>query len=778
MSKSSFTESNIGSLVASRLESKSGHAVLNAAVSFGAGVLFSRAEVFGSSTPFGVAAVAAADVGDTFFVMIGAIVGYLLPYGGEFSSKYIAAALAVFVIRLILSGFKSLASHPATSPVIASVTLLLTGMAVVFNNGMHPYDIVICLAETLLCGCAVLFLAVAVPLLKNPSKMWALDQQQRICVTISFCLLLLSISKLNIQGISLAHIIGILAVLIASRYGKEAGGSITGVAVGIILGFGDKSMMPMLANYGFGGLIAGVFAPLGRFGCAVAFILANTVSGLYLGSTNTVIIGLYEVLIATVLFMLIPEKFLCKFSVFFVTSHSDSSLENLKTTVSTRLVSVADALEEVSHTVTQVSRKLHNINNEDISVVYHNASLQTCKKCNMKMFCWETAYNDTMGVCNDMTKQLKNEHQIVRSDVPEHFAKRCIKLNEFLSSVNKCYSEYQANDFEQQKSTQLRNVLAEQFGGISNLLKDLATEFSAFTRTEFGRTDRVRTAFASCGLETSESSCRIDSRGRMTLEAEIKPGHSRVSRNELVNELSHACGKVLSQPEITNEGELVHLKFYQKPQFTVKFGQAYLKKDGERLCGDAFDTFLDGSGQAVMILSDGMGSGGRAAVDSGLTIDLMSKLLRSGFGFDNATSIVNSAMMLKSGEESFSTLDIASIDIYTGEAGFLKAGAAPTYIKRGGIVECISQNSLPVGIIKGIQLEKDTVNLHDGDIIVMFSDGVLNGSASWLVKEIEDYHDENLNFFAGSIAKKAKELRNDEHGDDITVLVAKIEDNA
>jgi stage II sporulation protein E len=777
MSKNNYVESNLGSLVASRVESKSGRTLLNAALSFGAGVLFSRAEVFGSNTPFGIAAVAAAPVEDKLFVLLGVILGNLLPNGSDYSVKYIVASLAVFVLSMLFSSFKNFSSHPVTAPIIAASACLITGIAVVANNGMLSSDIVLCLAETLLCGCSVYFFQAAIPFFKNPSKMWALDQQKLICVTISFCILLLSISKISMQGISLAHIVGIIAVLIASRYGKEAGGSITGVAVGIILGFGDKSMVPILTGYGFGGLIAGVFAPLGRFGCAAAFVLANAVAGLYLGGTNLVFAGLYEVMIATVIFMILPEKLICKFSVLFVPARGEATEEKLKNTVSSRLVSVANALVDVSDTVAQVTKKLGNINSNDISVVFHNASEQVCKKCGMKMFCWETAYNDTMGVLNGMTEQLKNEHQLERDDVPIHFAKMCIKLNEFLSTINKCYSEYSANQFEQNKSRQLRTVLAEQFCGVASLLKDMATEFSAFTRTDFSKTDRVCTAFASCGLEASESFCLIDSKGRLALEAEIKNSNNRVSRNELVHQLSNACGRVLESPEITGDGDVIHLKFKQKPQFVVKLGQAFLHKNGERLCGDAFDTFSDESGHTIMILSDGMGCGGRAAVDSNLTIELMSKLLRAGFGFDNATSIVNSAMMLKSDEESFSTLDIASIDVYTGEANFFKAGAPPTYIRRNGRVECISQNSLPVGIIKGIQLEKDTASLNTGDLIVLISDGVLNGDESWLVREIEEYCGENLCVFAQTIANKAKEFRVDEHDDDVTVLVAKLEEN-
>ena len=89
--------------------------------------------------------------------------------------------------------------------------------------------------------------------------------------------------------------------------------------------------------------------------------------------------------------------------------------------------------------------------------------------------------------------------------------------------------------------------------------------------------------------------------------------------------------------------------------------------------GDTFRCFFAGRGRFVMVLSDGMGTGGSAAVDSAMTADLLRRLIEAGVGCDAALKIVNSALLLKSGEETLATADVAEIDLYTGRARFYKA---------------------------------------------------------------------------------------------------------
>ena len=58
------------------------------------------------------------------------------------------------------------------------------------------------------------------------------------------------------------------------------------------------------------------------------------------------------------------------------------------------------------------------------------------------------------------------------------------------------------------------------------------------------------------------------------------------------------------------------------------------------------------------------------------------------------------------GEESLSTIDITAIDLYTGQAHFYKAGAAPTFVRRGNRAGMVESTSLPVGILTAVEFEK------------------------------------------------------------------------
>ena len=114
-----------------------------------------------------------------------------------------------------------------------------------------------------------------------------------------------------------------------------------------------------------------------------------------------------------------------------------------------------------------------------------------------------------------------------------------------------------------------------------------------------------------------------------------------------------------------------------------------------RISGDCYEYFADPRGFAHIILSDGMGSGGRAAVDSIMTCNFVLKLIKAGFGFDAALKFINSALLVKAGDESLATLDIGCIDLYTGTAEFLKAGGAASFLCRADIPWPLAEQVYP-----------------------------------------------------------------------------------
>ena len=172
-----------------------------------------------------------------------------------------------------------------------------------------------------------------------------------------------------------------------------------------------------------------------------------------------------------------------------------------------------------------------------------------------------------------------------------------------------------------------------------------------------------------------------------------------------------------------------------------------------------------------MILSDGMGCGSAASLDSSMTVSLLFRLITANVSYDSALKIVNSALLVKSGEETLATIDIAAVDLYNGQVHFYKAGAAPTFIRRNQRTGYVDSTSLPVGILTSVEFEKSTLKLSAGDLIVMVSDGATAAGVDWIRHTIDRFDEaDGLQSLCDDIRTTARLKRNDMRDDDITVV--------
>jgi stage II sporulation protein E len=84
--------------------------------------------------------------------------------------------------------------------------------------------------------------------------------------------------------------------------------------------------------------------------------------------------------------------------------------------------------------------------------------------------------------------------------------------------------------------------------------------------------------------------------------------------------------------------------------------------------------------------------------ESQAAVRLLENLLNSGFDRDVTLRTINSVLQLKSSTDTFATLDMLMIDLFTAEVDFIKVGSAPSFIRRGRRVGVVTSNSLPIGI--------------------------------------------------------------------------------
>ena len=175
-----------------------------------------------------------------------------------------------------------------------------------------------------------------------------------------------------------------------------------------------------------------------------------------------------------------------------------------------------------------------------------------------------------------------------------------------------------------------------------------------------------------------------------------------------------------------------------------------------------------------MLLSDGMGSGGRAAVEGALTCELFKRLLGGGFDFDSAVRIVNSALMIKSEDEMLSTADCLGVDLCSGRSVISKAGAAQSYHVRDGFVTRVDLPSLPLGIMCETDTAHYSFTAEEGDMIVMISDGVPTDDSPWFEDLLRKYDGRPAGDFAGYLLREAVSRRTAGEDDDITVTIGTI----
>lgn len=161
------------------------------------------------------------------------------------------------------------------------------------------------------------------------------------------------------------------------------------------------------------------------------------------------------------------------------------------------------------------------------------------------------------------------------------------------------------------------------------------------------------------------------------------------------------------------------------PVMAYQLGVSRASKGGASVSGDTLLHRRLETSRLVLALSDGMGAGPRAAQESQVTVDLLDRLLEAGFAPEVAIRTINSALLLRSADEVFATLDLLLLNLTNGEADFLKTGAAPSFVRRGGQVSVVKSASLPAGILTQIEVPLVRRSLHPGDLLVMVTDGLL-----------------------------------------------------
>lgn len=732
-----------------------------------AGFFSTRAIVLDKLLPFGLSFLAGSSITFTPAVALGVFAGYFIPAVGNGGFRYIAALFAILAIKLLLSSYKKLVSSPVFLTFISLLANVLT--AAVALKGME-ISLLNIITEATLCAAGTYFTARSFKTLQKQTAGLSSDELSSLLIVIS--ILLMGLHGVHFSGISLGRILGILLILTASKYGGIISGAVSGIAVALTMSLNGVSGNIGI-SFAFAGLMAGIFSSLGKYAQIISVVIFSFIGSISSGDTTLISRTIVEAALGSALFLTIPRSLGIYLGKIFCATPHLTVPTGLKKSLTMRLELASNALSDVSETVEQVSRELSKINSPDFGTVISAIEQDACAGCKLRVHCWESRREATIQAILEMTKAVKQGDCSPENAAPDEFRGRCLRPSKVGNAAFRRYSDYASRIAAESRIDEVRSVVSDQFDGISSMLYELSQDFKNDEQFDVTAAENAAAALKNLDIRVEEASSRIDKFGRMTLEFKLKKTPELIiNKLQVMKMVSVVCERDFDVPSISQVGNDIFIVLNEHAPLSIDIGAEQICASSSGMCGDAYKYFNDGRGHFIMVLSDGMGTGGRAAVDGAMASGLMARLVKAGFGYDCSLRILNSSMLFKSTDESLATVDIASIDLYTGETQLYKAGAAPTIVRRSGKTGKAESASLPAGILREIGFDKAAIKCKAGDIVVLFSDGATGSGTDWLRAEIEAWQDGSAQELAERLCECAKRRRNDNHQDDITVIAA------
>ncbi len=728
----------------------------------------SKAFLFGKIAPFGVAAAASSKRNCALPAALGAIFGYIFSNNPENTLRYVAAVLMALGARLV---FERFAEGDAVPVLISGTATAFASFGYAAATVISGYGSFMALAETVLCAGAAYFFKRTGKVFEHGKSFSVLSAGDRACVIMTAAIASTSLMGITFGKLSFGGIAACAAVLFSARYERENGGAVAGVAVGTAISLSAGTFGFGFAGYALGGLISGIFSVFGKVGCALSFVAIKLMICL-LSSDFPDYVPVWEAVIASGILMLVPEKTGSAISsaAFYNRERADSA--TVKDLVLSRIGRAAEGLLDISTATKKVAASVAKENSEGMSTVLNLSAEQNCRRCSKNGICWQDKYSETVKAFYEMGSAAKK----IREPVFEaEFSERCIKKEALFHDVKSNYKKAAEKNSVERKIRNIREVVTDQFDGTALLLRDIAAEAAMVKSVDKKLSLAVKNVFEGRNIPLFACSCYYNTDDCINIEVSgAKERFEKENMTLITEELSDICGCDLSKPVKRDTENVRRLFFCEKPLLEAQFGKISINAAGEKFCGDCAESFVDQYGCAHLILSDGMGSGEHAALDSMMTSGLVARMVRAGFRFGPAIKLVNSALLLKSEEESLATVDAFSINLYTGTANFYKAGAEASFVLKNGRASKVESISLPVGILGGAEYEQSSMHLGEGDIVVLVTDGVTFTGSDWIPSELRSLAEKAPDEIAKGIAETAFKRRTDGHTDDISVAVMKL----
>lgn len=752
--------------------------------------LLGKASLLGGMLPYGMA-VYIATMGLSYnrvFIALAVLFGMMT--GGGWEQIYITAA-AMLLFNVAILPFKNQKSRLSFTYGIAGfMSVLIPQMVMVYLQGFLLYDLLRGIFHAFIVFALTFIFRNVTCLMNDLKKRQVFTNEEMISLCIIAALALSGLGEMQVFGFAIKNILSILLILMFSFKCGSGVGAAVGISVGLIISMSSTSTPLVIGCYGFCGLLAGVFRNLGKTGSSLGFVMGNIVLTLYLNGSTDPLIYLKEIIVAVSVFLILPNKYIDLLTGKFE-RNGDTCMDKrsyslrIKEMTIEKLNKFSRAFNELAKTFTEISETKVVADKQDISALFDRVADRVCKDCSLCMHCWDRNFYNTYQVMFKIVERLEEKGRVESCDIPDYFMDRCERIYDFVDAVNNIYEIFKVDMVWKSKIGESRGLVSQQLEGLSRVISNLATEIDLDVHFKSDLEDVVIIELNKAGIRASEAMVFENKLGKYEISIFHKGcGGKRSCVTTIEKLVSEVVGRRMTREN--NEcheglkGNTCVLKLVEEESYKVTTGIAKAAKYEAKVSGDSYTFMNTGDGKFIVALSDGMGSGQRAATQSQAAINMLEQFMESGFDKDTAIKMINSILVLKSSDDSFATIDLSVVNLYDGEVEFVKIGAIPTYIKKEQKVDIIKSISLPAGILSRIETEMVRKKVDSGDFVIMMSDGILDafkksdGGEGMLQEYIQEIRSKNPQEIADSILEQAKDYCDGKPIDDMMVVVAKV----
>lgn len=547
-------------------------------------------------------------------------------------------------------------------------------------------------------------------------------------------------------------------------FASHKGGSVCGLCTGAVTGIAaQEDFYGIAVALALSGYLAGLLSEKYKkiYFCAVAFFTGFCT--VYLCLSRNITTPFTTAAVAVLLYFPLSEILPKRSS--FPFARTTGNVFFKKST--SRDMRLSEALSSVSQITYNISDKLKYPSEAEVRDEVSGVLCSFCEDCHKSAVCGKDMLCDSKDAIDTICTRLMSGG-FLKTDLPEGTGERCIMLDEISNKLTETYSKLIYDRFRDNKT----EILASEYSSMARLIKYTSQKTIADTLPDEALQKAACSALCAVGIRFSHVEA-YGEREKVVLVHGTTAAGFPCSASEFSAYMSKKCGILFEEPEFLgiSEGSVMRLK--RKPCLRVEYARGARAKGGGKLNGDTVGFFETDEKYFYALISDGMGSGRSAALTSRLTSVFIEKLLTTGSHKNVTLELLNNLLLSKS-DESFATVDLLEIDLFTGQACFVKAGAAPAYVLRSSKLYKIASCTPPAGIVRYFNAENTKFVLEKGDMVVMLSDGIVQSSddVPWLCEMLGADTDESPSQITEKIIEKARRMNL--RDDDMTCVAVRV----